>query len=797
MIRNYFKVAWRNLKKHKSYTTINVVGLAMGMGCSILIFTIVSFHLNFDQFHNDSDRIFRLTTKWQSETTDYSAAVPQPLGKAFRSDFDFAEKTARVVHYRNRLVSLQNDPQNRKFIEEDGVVFAEPEYFEIFNYPVLRSDKARLLTNPNEALITENIAKKYYGTEDPIGKVIRVNNRIDFTVKGILKNIPANSDRRQEIYLSYDNLKDENRWLASDSSWGGVYSGSQAYVKLKPNITRAQVDKALPLIVNKNYEGRDQKEWNFVLQPLADIHFNQELDGSADKNYLWALSIIGVFLIITACVNFINLATAQALNRAKEIGVRKVLGSMKSQLFWQFITETAIISLIAVVIAYAAAKLVLPPLNTLLESNMSLELFSNYKVPLFLLLTTLFIIFLSGSYPGLVLARFAPITALKSKLSQKNIGGFSLRRVLVVTQFAISQLLIIGTIVIAAQMSYSKSTDLGFSKDAVVMIPLPGNDATTKNTLKNEIAKIPGVEKLTLCYQAPASGSNSNTGVRYDNRAETEHWSINMKQADDKYISTFNIPLAAGRNFLPSDTTREFLVNETFVKKLNITDPNQVLGKIISVNGDGITAPIVGVVKDFYNYSFRSEIAPICIMPNQESYGNLAVKLNANSMQSSLASIEKLWNRSFPDYLFSREFLDERIERFYRMDSVMFNLIRAFSIIAIAIGCLGLYGLVSFMAVRKTKEIGVRKVLGAGMGNILWIFGKEFARLLLIAFVLAAPLAWWVMNSYLQEFTYRTNIGPGIFLMAIGITILIALVTVGYRSLRAANANPVKSLRTE
>jgi ABC-type antimicrobial peptide transport system permease subunit len=300
-------------------------------------------------------------------------------------------------------------------------------------------------------------------------------------------------------------------------------------------------------------------------------------------------------------VNFINLATAQALNRAKEIGVRKVLGSMKSQLFWQFITETAIISVIAVFIAYGVAKLVLPPLNTLLESNMSLEFFSSYKVPLFLLLTTLFIIFLSGSYPGLVLARFAPITALKSKLSQKSIGGFSLRRVLVVTQFAISQLLIIGTIVIAAQMNYSKTTDLGFSKDAIVMLPMPGNNATTKQTLKNEIAKVPGVEKTTLCYQAPASGSNSNTGVRYDNRAETEHWSINMKQADDKYLSTFNIPLAAGRNFFPSDTTREFLVNETFVKKLNIKDPNEVLGKMIAVNGDNIKAPIVGVVKDFYN----------------------------------------------------------------------------------------------------------------------------------------------------------------------------------------------------
>jgi putative ABC transport system permease protein len=797
MIRNYFKVAWRNLLRNKTYAGINIVGLSMGIACSILIFTIVTFHLSFDNFHPNKDRIYRLITEWHGETINRSAAVPQPLGKAYRNDLDFSEKTARVVHYRNMLVAFPNDDKNKKFVEEYGVVFTEPEYFDIFRYPVVKGDKKNLLAAPDEALITEKLAKKYFGSDDPMGKTIRINNAMNFVVKGILKDLPANTDRPQEIYLSYYNLKDHSRWLAGDSSWGGVYSGSQCYTLLKPNVTKAQVDLGLQQIVNKHYEGRDLKEWKFKLQPLNDVHFNTELDGDADKTYLWAMAIIGIFLIVTACVNFVNLATAQALNRAKEIGIRKVMGSLKSQLFWQFITETLLITVIAICVAYGIAKLLINPLNTLLESNMQIDLLSGYELPVFLVLTGILVVFLSGSYPGLVLARFQPVVALKSKLSQKHIGGFSLRRVLVVTQFAISQLLIIGTIVIASQMNYSKTKDLGFNKDSVVMVNIPESDLSTKKTFRERITKIPGVENAAFCYQAPAASSNSNTGVRYDNRAETENWSINMKQADVQYLSTFGINLVAGRNFYPSDTTKELLVNETFVKKLNITNPAEVVGKMIAINGDNVKGPIVGVVKDFYNYSFRAEIAPICIMPDHDSYGNLAVKLNVNALQQSLPAIEKIWNETFPDYLFAREFVDERIANFYRQDTVMFNLIRSFSIIAILIGCLGLYGLVSFMALRKTKEIGVRKVLGASLGNILWLFGKEFSRLLLIAFLIAAPLAWLAMKEYLNEFTYRIPLGIEIFLLAILITVGIAFLTVGFRSIKAAVTNPVKSLRTE
>jgi hypothetical protein len=438
----------------------------------------------------------------------------------------------------------------------------------------------------------------------------------------------------------------------------------------------------------------------------------------------------------------------------------------------------------------------MPWLNQLLKSKMELHLLDRPWLALFMLLLTILVIFFSGSYPGLVLARFQPILALKNKISQASIGGFSLRRILVVTQFAICQALIIGAIVIAGQMYYSKNIDLGFIKDGTVILPLPVSDKTKMNTLRDQVAAVAGVEKLTLCRQPPASGGNSNTGIVYENRPEEEHWYINMKDADDQYLNTFGLQLIAGRNFYPSDTTREFVVNETVAKKLNLT-PQQLLGHRISINGNTLKGPVVGVVKDFHNLSLHSQIDPICIMPESSDYQSLCVRLNLRNTHTALASFEKIWNSLYPEYLYSYRFLDDRIAEFYDMDRIMLILVEVFAGIAIFIGCLGLYGLVSFMALRKTKEIGVRKVLGAGIHNILWLFGKEFARLLLIAFVIAAPLAYWFMQLYLRDFEYRINIGAGVFLLAILFTFLIAALTVGYRSLRSALANPVKSLRTE
>lgn len=792
MIKNYIKIAWRNLKRNKAYAFISVVGLALGITCGILIFTLITYHLSFDNFHKNSDRVYRLYTEWHDDGIGRSQGVPQPLGKTFRNDFVLAEQTARVISFHDNLITINQGNQVKKFNEEDGVAFTEAGYFDILNFPLLKGDKKTVLVRPGEAIVTEKTARKYFGDADPIGKVIRLDNKVNFTITGVLKDLPANTDRKQQVYVSYGNM-DEYTDKRREDNWGGVFSGSEVFTLLKPSTTLASANEAMALIVKKHYTGRDLKVWKFKLQPLSDIHFNSDLDGYADKKYLWALFFIGLFLIITACVNFVNLATAQALNRAKEIGVRKVLGSLPHQLFWQFIAETALITMVAVIVAIALSFIALPVINNLFHSQMAFE-FSQLAV--FMVLISILVIFLSGSYPGLVLARFQPILALKSKLSQKHVGGFSLRRILVVTQFSISQVLIIGAIIIVSQLHYSQTADLGFNKDAVVLLPIPQNDKAKLSTLHNRINEVQGVEKSSYCYRPPASQSNNSTDVRFNHRAEDEHWGINTKPGDENFLSTFGIKLVAGRNFFPADTTREFLVNETFVKKLNLK-PQDVIGKMLSVNGRSTTAPIVGVVKDFYNYSFHTEISAICIMPDYRSYSTLAIKINMRNAQSSLAAFEKIWNETFPEELYSYQFLDDSVGKFYEMDNIQLKLVEAFAGIAILIGCLGLYGLVSFMAVRKTKEIGVRKVLGADTQHILWLFGKEFTYLLLIAFVIAAPLAWWVMHNYLQDFKYRITIGPGIFLASILSTFIIASITVGYRSIMAATANPVKSLRSE
>lgn len=795
MFSNYFKIAWRNLKRNKSYAFINIVGLSLGIACSILIFVLVTYHLSFDTFHANKDRVYRVVTEWHDGEINYSPAAPSPLGKAIRTEFTFAEKTARVIQYDNVLISIQGEKEVKKFKEKSGAAFVEPAFFDILHFPLLYGNKNSMLKNPNSAIVTEKIAKKYFGDKEPIGQIIRFENKVSFTITGILKDIPSNTDRPQEIYLSYDNLKDYNNWLAGDSSWGGVYSGSQVFTLLKPGVTAASANAQLKSLIKKYYSSRDQNIWRFRLQPLADIHFNPDLGGYADKKYLWALSCIAAFLIITACVNFINLATAQALNRSKEIGIRKVLGSLRTQLFWQFIAETALITMFAVVLAYVVAEITLPFLNDLFETDITLRLFANWQLPVFLLGISLLVIFFSGSYPGLVLSRFQPVAALKSKLSQRHIGGFSLRRVLVITQFAISQMLIIGTIVVASQMHYSKTTDLGFNKNSIAVVGVPNQDNAKMNTLVTRLAAVPGIENISLCFQPPASNSNNTTAVKFDNRAEVEHWGINTKSADDQYLQTFGLTLVAGRNLYPSDTTREFIVNETFVKKINAGSAGDLIGKNVTINNR--TAPIVGVVKDFYVYSFHSAIDAIAISSDAGSYYSCALKINMANAKPTMAAVEKIWNETYHEYLYEARFLDDRIAEFYRLDSIMLSLIQFFACVAIFIGCLGLYGLVSFMAVRKTKEIGVRKVVGAGVRNILWMFGKEFSALLGIAFVIAAPLAWWAMHKYLQDYTYKIEIGAWIFAVAILFTFFIALITVGYRSMKASLANPVISLRTE
>jgi putative ABC transport system permease protein len=795
MIRNYIKVALRNLKHNKAYAIINVVGLSLGITCGILIFMLVSYNLSFDSFHSNKQRIYRVVTDFHEESIEHQPGTPQPLGKALRNDYSFTQQIARIKSNRRVLISLPGETEVKKFSEDEKVAFAEPQFFEIFNFPLLRGDKKNVLSEPNTAIITQKMATKYFGTADAIGKIIRYNNKIDFKITGILKDIPNNTDYKNEVYLSYLNLKDAFPDLAKDDSWTQVSSSMQCFVLLKPGVTKESVERNFIEFSKKHFNPVDAKATVFKLQPLADIHFNTDYDADVDRRLLWAFALIGLFLIVTACVNFINLATAQVLNRAKEVGVRKVMGGLPKQLFWQFISETALITLISITVACVLAYVSLPYLNNLFGTRIQFNTSTVVELASFLTILSLVVIFLSGSYPGLVLAKFQPVVALKGEMSQKSVGGFSLRRVLVITQFAISQVLIIGTIVIASQMNFSKTKDLGFTKDGIILLPVPNEDLVKMTTLHNRLRAVRGVESVSICHQPPASQSNNLTGIRYGNNVKEELWEINEKDADDQYLKTFGLKLVAGRNLFPSDTAREFVVNEVVVSKLNLRSPQDIIGKII--HADGITGPVVGVIKNFHNASFRQDIAPVFLTSNYHSYDNYAIKVDLKNAQPALLAFEKLWNETYPDQIYNYQFLDERLAKFYDQDNMMLKLIEVFACIAILIGCLGLYGLISFMALRKTKEIGVRKVLGATVQNIIWLFGREFGMLVLVAFIIAAPLAWWAMHHYLQDFKYRIALSPWIFFSAVLITIVISSITVSYRSVKAALANPVKSLRAK
>jgi putative ABC transport system permease protein len=798
MLRNYFKLAWRNLRKSSSYTLINILGLSSGIACAILIYTLVSYQLSFDRFHPHPDRVYRVVTIFGKDNVEYQPGVPQPLGKAFLNDYPYAETAARVCAYNSALISLPYEKEVKKFEEEDGIAYADPGFFDIFRFPLVEGTPGPVLTEPNTALITRHLATKYFGSEEPIGKIIRYNNKWEFRITGVLQDIPNNTDRRQEVYLSYVNLKDMDGRLASDSSWGQVRSSMNFFIRLKPGIDHALVDRQFPALVKK-YDPDDAGSTNFRLQPLSDIHFNPDFDGPVTRTFLWAFSIIGVFLIVTACVNFINLATARALNRAKEVGMRKVMGSLRNQLFWQFILETAMLVLFSFLLACGLAILALPAMNQVMRTRMTITAFSDPATLGFLLLLLVAVIFLAGSYPALILSNFRPIAALKGKLSQRHIGGFSLRRVLVVTQFTISQLLIIGMIVIASQMHFSETSDLGFKKDGIVLLPVPQPDPVKMKTLVERMTAVTGTDKVSLCSAAPASSSNNHSSFTYDNRPKEEEWDANFKYADAQYVPAYDLKLVAGRNIFSNDTSRQVLVNEAFVHAIRLRNPADILGKHLILNTANVnwTPTIVGVVKDFHNYSMHSKIDPVVIAPRPEMYRYCSARVSISDLRPVLAAYEKIWNETYPDYVYSTQFLDERIARFYRQDTTTLRLVEIFSGIAILISCLGLYGLVSFMAQQKTKEIGVRKVLGAGVDSILWLFGKEFSRLLLIAFLVAAPIGAWTMHRWLQGFEYRIGLNWEIFALAIVMTFGIAMLTVAWRSVKAALANPVTSLRSE
>jgi ABC-type antimicrobial peptide transport system permease subunit len=507
--------------------------------------------------------------------------------------------------------------------------------------------------------------------------------------------------------------------------------------------------------------------------------------------------LIGIFLLVIACVNFINLATAQAVNRSKEVGVRKVLGSSRTQLAMQFIGETALITFCALTLAIVMAALALPFLSRLLEVQLHFPF--DGTVLLFLFGVFVLVTLISGSYPALVLSGFNPINALKSKVAPKITGGISLRRALVVLQFSIAQILIIGMLVVVSQMAYFKNSDLGFDKDAIVAIGVPGDSLskTKYQYLRSQLLAQPGIKSISYSFAAPSDYGSWSSDFKFDHSTKTTDWEASFKWADTTYFKLFNLQFVAGRPYFNSDTVREFVVNETLVKKLGFRNPQDIIGKELNFWNGKKVAPVVGVIKDFHAASLRDPVPPIVMGAWKDLYRTMTVKLQPQGVTETLAHIEKAWTEAFPDNVYEYQFLDERIATFYKQEAQLSLLYQIFAGIAIFISCLGLYGLVSFMAVQRNKEVGIRKVLGASVQSIVYLFSKEFTLLIVVAFAIAAPVAYYFMHQWLANFTFRIDLSWTIFLLAILASVFIAWLTVGYKAVKAGLANPVKSLRTE
>lgn len=796
MLQNYFTIAFRNLKKHRAFALLNIVGLGLSIACCILIFILVRHHLSFDRFHAKVERAAMIVTESRREQVDKMNVTPYPIGAALRQDYAFLEKTAMVSSRGNSLVTLEQEGQAPvKFKEEDARAFAEPELFDILDFPLTQGNIANF-REPYTALLTEPLARKYYGTTDVLGKTFKVNTRFHFKIVGVLKDIPANTDLPYQLYCSWATLVSDTTARGMLDNWGGIQGGTQCFVLFREGHTVADLNAAFPAFREKYHRDENERPWFYSAIPLKAAHLDPDYGAGVGTSYLWTLALIGLFLLLTACVNFVNMATAQALNRAREVGVRKTMGSSRGQLFWQFMGETGLIVLLSTVLGLVLAYFGLPYLNQLANTRLDLDFARDFALFGFLGLLMVVLAFFAGTYPGLTLSKFQPVESLKGPMEARQVGGFSLRRLLVGTQFAISQALIIGAVVVTAQMEYMRTADVGFRREGIVELPLPGGtDLSKRVLLQQQLGALSGIESLSLCMQPPASDANWNTVVQLEGRPEEESWIINFKFVDDQYAETFGLQLVAGRNLQRSDTLREYVVNEEVVKKLNLPSPEAIIGRRLTVSG--MAHQVVGVVKNFHNHSFRENIQPQVLGCDMGSYDVCALRISLQQTKSTLAAIEATWTGLFPDFYYEYDFTDTRLAGFYEQEGIILSLIRLFAGIAVFIGCLGLYGLAAFMILRKTKEIGIRKTLGASIPGILWLFGKEYARLIVFAFVLAAPLAWWAMQHWLEDYVYRISIGAGIFVLSLLTTFVVAMLTVGIQSVRASLANPVRSLRSE
>ncbi|MEQ8413910.1 MAG: FtsX-like permease family protein [Imperialibacter sp.] len=804
MFRNHFVTVYRSFKRHPSFLLLNMLGLALGIGCSVVIYLIVNYELSYEKHHVNFDHIYRVTS-------GESAAVPHPVGDALMADYAFIDVVAKIDYeYGGIIASWDGDKQLKKLEEGDGLVFASPGLFDVFTFPALAGNLQSAVAEPNSAAISDEWAIKYFGVNDGnldkvIGKRITINSTLSVIIKSVFRAPPVTTDLPFQLVVHYGNLGDFDSDYEDGQDWDATSSSTNCYVMLKGESNKEQLSAALPALAKKYY-GEDDKGDRFGLQPLSDVHFNPAYGNFGDRvmdyRLLVALITIAFFLLIAACINFINLSTAQASKRAREIGIRKAMGGHKGQLRRQFLMETFFITVLASFLSLALAEVLLLELQDLLGYRLSVSVVREPWLLIYLIAVVILVTLAAGLYPSLVLSKMSPVMALRGKSTHGNgLRGVSVRKALVVFQFMISQALVFGTLVVLLQTRFLQDQPLGFDKEAIITTWVPDQSAIT--ALGQRIRSVKGVDNVSFCIGAPLSSQNSSANF-YDPAVAKERRAdlgANFKAVDENYLSLFNIELLAGRNLRQADSASAVIASEQAILGLGFQTPHEAIGAKIRTGYDDNVREIVGVIKDFHAHTLHQKLEKVILLYYQPEFYSMAIKLSTGSSATvaseTIHGVEDIWNETFPAFIFDYRFLDASIAAKYEAERNLATLFMIFASIAILIGALGLYGLISFMANERTKEIGVRKVLGAGRLQMLLMFWKEVAGLLLIAFVIASPLVYGLMSDWLDDFAYQIDIGLPVFVLAFAVSMLVALGSTSYRSMQAASSNPVNSLRSE
>jgi len=787
MIKNYFLTAWRNIKHHKSFSLINILGLGMGVACSLLIFLWVQDERSYDGFQANGDRLYKVmlhTIKKSGDISGSMDASPGRLAETMKQQLPEIQYASTVIWPEKHAVRVGEKATR------EACRYVDSDFLSMFSFPLLQGDPKTAMTAPDNIVISQDMAAKYFGNENAMGKTIRIDNKKDYRVSGVVENIPFNSSIRFDVLLPLKDCFDDNPWMVS--GWDSY--GPPTYVMLRPGASMEAVNAKIKDFIKQ----QDSKVTDklMTLQPYKDTylysHFTKGVADGGRIEYVRLFSIVAIFILLIACINFMNLATARSIKRAREVGVRKVVGAGKGYLFAQFMAEALLTTLLAVVIAVGISMLALPWFNTLTGKQLSLH-FGSPSFLLLLLGLTLATGFIAGSYPALFLASLRPTAVLKGTLKFKD-GATLFRKGLVVFQFTLSIALIVCTVIVYRQMQYVQNKNLGLNRENVIYLPLQGIKVTQYTTFRNELLAQGNIENISRASSTPTGLGFYTDAVSWPGKDPQRKASFGDMSIDYDFVPTMKIAMKEGRNFSRAygDDSSNFIFNEEGIKSMNMQNP---VGQTITWQGrKGI---IIGVVKDFHFTSLHSSIKPLLLHFRTGGGGLGIVKTVAGKTPQALANLEKTWKKFNSEAPFDCFFADDAYKRDYKSEIMVSRLSNAFAFLAIFISCLGLFGLAMFLAEQRTKEIGIRKVLGAGVSQVVTMLSKDFVALILVSAVIASPIAWWAMNNWLKSFNYRAPIGWWIFPLAAVLALVIALCTISFQAVKAAMANPVKSLRSE